>query len=495
LPVGGGSFVFLRRGFERTSEREERTLDVAVRDGMSQAAAMGAAETYFGAFGIFLNATAVQIGLLAALPPFFGSLCQLFSLTFLDVLKSRRFLIVAGARLQAFVLPLISILPFLVSDSRDAVPFLIIFALLYQGALGMTMPLWSSLIGDLVPAELRGRFFGFRNQRAGICSLLGILGGGFVLNQFAGWQLTAWGYVIVFGIACLFRLYSAYWLSQYDDPPYDSHPESYFTFWQFLVRPRYSNFARFVFFFSCVHFGNAFSAPFFAVYMLRDLHFSYLQFTLITAVAIVTQILTLQNWGRLADTFGSKKILTLCSFGVSLNPVMWMFSANMSYLVWVQIYSGIVWAGFNLASSTFLFDAVTSPMRARCAAYQAYVQGGFVLLGSLAGGLVAEHVPHSFHLLLWDWTPSSRYLVIFCIAGLIRLTGAVIFHRRFKEVREVKPTRSLGLIFHLFPITSLGESRFRGFVVTLRQKKKPRLPFSKRRPARLRAENPKDLLH
>ncbi|MFN8392222.1 MAG: MFS transporter [Bdellovibrionota bacterium] len=461
---------------------------------MAQAAAAGGAETYFGAFGIFLNASAIQIGLLAALPPFFGSLCQLFSLTFLEVLKSRKFLIVAAARLQAIVLPLIAILPFLVNDTKDAVPFLIIFVLFYQGAFGLTMPLWNSLIGDLIPAELRGRFFGYRNQRAGITSFLAILIAGGLLNRFAEWGIVSWGYVIVFLLACACRLYSAHWVSQYRDPPFESPAESYFSLWQFFTRPRYSNFARFVFFFSFIHMGAAFSAPYFAVYMLRDLHFTYWKFTLLTAVATVTQILTLRNWGKLADSFGSKKILTLCSFGVAINPILWIFSAEPWYLVGVQTFSGIVWAGFNLASSTFLFDAVTAPMRARCAAYQAFVQGAFVLVGSIAGGFVAEVAPTSIPLLGWSWHPASPFLIIFLLSGLLRLSAAMAFHRRFKEVRDVKPTKSIGLLFHLFPIASFAEGKYRWFPVTLKQPaKKPVVSAKDELPSP--AQNFRDLLH
>ncbi len=486
--------MFQRQDFQAATENDERMLEVAVRDGMAHAAAAGGAETYFGAFGIFLNASAIQIGLLAALPPFFGSICQLFSLTILEVLKSRRFLIVVAARLQAVILPLIALLPFVVGSPTDAVPFLIILVLCYQGALGLTMPLWNSLIGDLVPAELRGRFFGFRNQRAGISSLCALLSAGFVLSRFAQWNLTALGYAFVFCCACLCRLYSAYWLSQYNDPPYDSQPESYFTFFEFVSRPRYSNFARFVFFFSCIHFGSAFSAPFFAVYMLRDLQFSYSTFTLITAVVTITQILTLQNWGRVADIFGSKKILTLCSFGVALNPMLWMLSHNLWFLVCVQIYSGFMWAGFNLASSTFMFDAVTAPMRARCAAYQSFFQGAFVLLGSVTGGWVAEHLPSTLPVWFGARTPFSKYLIIFLISGLLRLAAATVFHRRFKEVRDVKPTRSLGLIFHLFPMSSFAEEKFRWFTVTLkRQREKSINGGGKQRKSG--ANNPRDLLH
>src|SRR5690606_828597 len=113
-----------------------------------------------------------QLGLLASLPPFFGALAQVFSLRMLQQVRSRRFLIISGVRLQALsFLPLL-FLPFIFPHGPRAVPFLIMFVMLYHAGGGFAVPIWSSLIGDLIPADLRGRFFGFRNQRAGFCSLL-----------------------------------------------------------------------------------------------------------------------------------------------------------------------------------------------------------------------------------------------------------------------------------------------------------------------------------
>lgn len=469
--------MLLLKGFQLNDERDEKTLDVAVRDGMAHAVTIGAAETYFGAFGIFLKATAVQIGILAALPPIVGAFAQVFSLKVLEHIRSRRFLVVSGARMQASSLILLVLLPFVVTDPSLAVPALIVFVMLYQASAGLTLPLWNSLIGDLVPAERRGRFFGFRNQRAGISTFLATLGAGWLLNYFQGLETTAIGFAIVFAVASASRFVSAYWLSRYDDPEYLQPPESYFSFWQFVTRARYSNFAKFVFFVSCIHFGAAMSAPYFAVYMLRDLQFPYWEFTVVVATVTVTQILTLQHWGRIADSFGSKKILNLCSIGVAINPALWIVSSNVWYLIFVQVFSGVVWAGFNLAVSTFLFDAVSSAKRARCAAYQAVVQGSFVLAGSLFGGFLAERLPRAVSLGFWTWEPRSPYLFLFLFSGLVRLASALMFRKRYAEVRDVLPSRSIGLIFHLFPINSLAEGASRIRAVSFRKSRPPSRPL------------------
>src|SRR5690606_13056435 len=136
-----------------------------------------------------------------------------------------------------------------------------------------------------------------------------------------------------------------------------------------------SNFARFVYFVSLINFGVNIATPFFAVYMLRDLQFSYMEYTIVTATNTVTQFLTMQYWGQISDQFGNKKILNVCGYGVAFSPILWLFGDAMWYLLLIQVFAGLVWAGFNLAAANFMFDAVTPPKRARCAAYQAMVNG------------------------------------------------------------------------------------------------------------------------
>ena len=51
----------------------DKALRHSVRDGMAYSVQVGAGETYFSAFALFLRATAPQIALLATLPPLLAS--------------------------------------------------------------------------------------------------------------------------------------------------------------------------------------------------------------------------------------------------------------------------------------------------------------------------------------------------------------------------------------------------------------------------------------
>ena len=263
-------------------ESSKKSLNASLRDGVSHSVMLGAGETYLGVFGIFLQASTLQIGLLATLPLVFEAAAQWISALALDRFRSRRMVLVVWAVFQALLWLPVAMLPYLFGPGGAAAVSLICLVILNHVAAGFIHPVWSSLIGDLVPIGIRGRFFGNRNRLTGMSSFISLLLAGSVLHLFQNAGMAAAGFLAVFTAAMLARLSSAFWMSRYDDPPYHVQPEQVFSFWQFLRRSPKSNFAKFVFFFAVMNFAVSFSSPYFALYMLRDLQLSYLQFTAVS---------------------------------------------------------------------------------------------------------------------------------------------------------------------------------------------------------------------
>ncbi len=107
------------------------------------------------------------------------------------------------------------------------------------------------------------------------------------------------------------------------------------------------------------------ASPFFAVYQLSILKFSYLTFTMLASVSAITSFVTMIFWGKYVDDIGSKNVLVTCGFLIPLVPLVWALTTNIWLLVAVEALSGIVWAGFNLSVSTYLFDATDRKNRTR----------------------------------------------------------------------------------------------------------------------------------
>lgn len=437
------------------------TLHASVRDGVFNAISVGAGESYLSAFGIFLQATPVQIGTLATLPPLIGSVFQSIGVWSIDTFQGyRRLLISRSAFLHALTWIPILLLPFVFGPSPETVPYLIAMAVLYYCLAGFGVPIWNSLIGDLVPPLERGNFFGYRNKVCGLATFAAMICGGLILELGKALELVALGFAAIFVISCVARIRSAYWLTRYDDLPYRPSAAHRFSFWDFIRRTPHSNFARFVVFVSIMNFSVQVAGPFFSVYMLRDLGMSYVQLMSITATQVFAQFITIQRWGKFSDRFGNKKILNISAIGVALCPLIWLSTQNFWYILVFHLYCGFVWAGFNLAAANFMFDAVSPPKRARCSAYQSMINGAFVFLGSVCGGSIASTVSSTHLTTLFSHLPASPYPILFTISLVVRCIVVGVFLRLFREVREVEVIKHRDLIFQITHLRPMAGSTF-----------------------------------
>lgn len=444
------------RAAENAQVEVEHTLNASIKDGVSHALMLGVGESNLGAYGIFLNSSASVVGLLATLPPLVGAIAQAVVVNFGESIRSRRAVIASSALGQALLWIPIAALAWIPLSTDTMGVALVVAVMLYHALAGVGSPLWNSLIGDVVPSDSRGRYFGKRGRLCGIATMCGLLGGGWLMAWAEGHHAQVVGFTVLFFIAALARLNSARWLAKHSEPPHIVKQEHHFSLLQFLLRAPRSNFAKFVLFVSAVNFSVAVSGPYFAVYMFRTLKLSFFEFSLITAMAMVTQLFTFDHWGSLVDRFGTKRILNVCALGVSISPLLWLAADSTVEILLIQAYAGAVWAGFNLAASNFMFDAVTPPKRARCVAYQALVNNSLVCLGSLLGGAIAGIEFSPLPAMSWLPDPHSPLLFLFVLSGALRLLSALLFLPLFREVRDVESIRHRELLFrivHLRPLT------------------------------------------
>ncbi len=431
----------------------DRSLRHSVRDAAAYSVMTGGGETYFSAFAVFLKATTTQMALLASLPSLLGSFAQLFSAWWGHRKGVRKSLILNGVYLQAATwLPLMA-LPLLFPEY--AMPLLIVCVICYQAAGHLAVPQWSSMIGDLVPERSRGRFFALRTRLASVMSFIALILAGATLNHFDGSGSTLTGYLVIFAVAAVARLISAYHLGQMHDPPRTGAVFALPGAGDILRRARHSAFARFSFFFAAMQFSVAVASPFFTLYMLRDLHFTYLMFMTNTAATVLMQFLTLNMWGRISDRFGNRLVLATTGAVIPFFPSLWLVSVDYWYLLALQAVGGLVWAGFSLSASNFVYDLVPSPKRATYVAYHNILMGIGVFIGAMLGGWLGQvlptHITLGGKLLSWD----SALLGVFLISTLLRLVIALLLIPHLREVREVPPMSASGLIFRVSGFNAL----------------------------------------
>ncbi len=406
------------------TQKIQRSLRVSWQEGIAASVMLGIVDFYLVPFGLFMKASTEQIGLLVAFPRLLSSFSLLFAVRAVQWIGSRLRFIVRGAVLQAILL--IPLAALALWDFEGRIYALIGLVILYRMLESLIGPAWGALMSDYLTPEKRGTYFGWRSRIVGTAQVAGMGVAGLILylTQPAA---AAFGFLTIFGIAAIARLISGSYMSQMADLPVHATREHDFTFLMFLKRFKESNFVKFVFYVSSVVFATFLSAPYFSVYMLRDLHLNYLNYMAIHLSSVLMGLLAVPVWGRHADAVGNAQVLKTTGLLVPLIPFLWIATKNPAALFCIELFSGLIWAGFNLSATNFVYDAVTPEKRVRCLGYFNLINGLAICAGGLLGGCLADRLPP---------VRGFPILMLFAISGGLRLLTRLSLGNAFKEVRE-----------------------------------------------------------
>lgn len=427
------------------------TLGLSQKEAVASATMTATGDNFFNAFAIYLNATAVQMGWLMAIPQLFGALFQVLS-AWLGNYLPRKPLVVVTARVQAVVVLGLSILA--LSRSEDSVYWLIALAVLYFSCINFIQPQWRAWMGSVVPQRRRGTFFASRTRLTMVASLFIFMSGGALLSLSERFDVVWLGFAILFATAAVGRGFSSRYLAQMHDPDANPHPAGRKGFWQSVKQLRASlsdkTFRDYSFFVAGMQGVVAISAPFFAVYMLRDLQFTYIEYSLNSIASILTQFLLLNFWGRFSDRFGNRLVMQIASVLIPFMPLLWLFSANHYYLLCVQVMSGFVWSGFSLSTANYLYDI--RPHKSDFAVYaamQSALGAVAVFLGAITGGLIASAAPSVVEFVPILREIRSPLFLVFFASFALRMAIAIWFIPRAVEPRVRRRPKILQVIYRV----------------------------------------------
>ncbi|MBI2130265.1 MFS transporter [Candidatus Woesearchaeota archaeon] len=404
----------------------KKSLKASIFDGASFAVMDGMTASYMTPFAIALNSSVNVIAALTYAPQLVGAFVILFTSKIVELMKDRKKIIFLTAIFHAILWIPLLLIPYL----SPAHQYLLIVYISIQTVFAEIMsPVWNSLMGDIVPPFERGRFFALRNRIVGITSFVSALSAGLLLSYLSP-KHPFLGFTILFAIAFIARLMSAVFRGMMHNPHVDYKATEKFSLVDFVKKMDKTNYGRFVAYIALFKFSVSVASPFFVLYMLRDLKFSYLQFTILTAAEIIASFIAAGMWGRLIDKKGTKFVLYVTGIMTPLIPLFWLFSGNFHYLMLVEMYSGFSWAGFNLSASNFMFDTVRPQNRVRCISYFRFFESIAIFFGALLGGFLIHWLP--------SWVFLSSIPLLFLISGVLRLLSSLLMLPSLKEVRFIE---------------------------------------------------------
>ncbi len=410
----------------------------SIYDGCGWGVMHGAGERYIPPLVILSYAGLWPLAAISALPGLIGAITQCVAAIVIDRLRARKQILITVSCIQA-----LSWLPMMVSlylSEQVGYGLLLASFALYVCMQNFGYPAWNSLMGEIVPAPRRGRYFGLRNALLGGAILITFFLGGAWLDQagkalpwlaqtpLAGATARQIGFTALFLLALGARFFSIYHLTFMPNLAYQRQSSDNFTFWQFARRAPFNNFGRFVIYWAGMHVSIGFLGPYMSWQLLENLEYSPSVFATIQTMSFLGIYASQPLWGRLADRIGNRRTLVIGSLGCSATPLLLALCGQPLHFALVYLIDGTFYAALQLSAANYLFDAVTPGKRVRCTAYMNVAFAGGLALGNVLGALAALNSPAlgwaAFSVLL----AGSAVLRALVQATLLRAFGAVAAH-------------------------------------------------------------------
>lgn len=386
---------------------------------------------FLAAFALALGANNLQIGILAAIP-FITQPLQIPVIPLVERVRRRKAIVLAAwIPAQLLWIP-IALIPFFLDVPSAGAISVLLGLLAVRGILNAICNCaWNTWIRDLIPQRILATFMGRRLALASLAAMLFGLGAAFFADYWkqhasADAQVLGYTYPLLFGIFTL-AMASPLFMALMPEPLMQAPAEPKQSLLSTVAAPfrdkNYKSLLRFLFLWGL---AINLATPFFAVYMLQRIG---LPLSAVIGFSVLSQafnIMFLRVWGKFADQFGIKVILSLCVSLYLLVILGWTFTTmperyflTIPLLVVLHILAGIAAAGVTLATGTIGMRLAPA---GRATAYLAGAGLAINLgagLGPLVGGYLADFFSTRQLSLTLAWSDPSRYFEL----GALHLTG------------------------------------------------------------------------
>jgi MFS family permease len=390
---------------------------------------------------LHLGASPTHLGLVASVPLLAQAMSPLAA-WLAAILGRRRFLILANAFVARGLWILAAVLPSLGLPPAAQPTFLVALVLVSSVFQAANSTLWTAWIGDVVPDNVRGRYFGARTGIAGLMGTIANLSAGWYLDRVAaplGFQVVIW-----VGIACA-AISAALYLLHYD-PPSTRERVSLVNVVRTPLADR--NFRRFLVFAVYWQFAVFLSAPFVFPYFLDQLRLTFTQIAIWSAIAASSALATTMLWGRVADRVGNKAVLAIGTFvaGVAL-PTCWILAGVTGRLayIWVSaVFDAVAWGAIGPAIFNLALASAPRGKRTAFIAMYALASGVAGFIGGLLSGPLLLLMQPLASLSLGG-IPLTPYYGLFLLSGVARSQA----WRLLRMVQETNAWRTRDLLRQL----------------------------------------------
>jgi MFS family permease len=396
---------------EEKREKIESSMKNSTMEGVFNSASGSIQSSFTTPFALALGASNVEIGLMASLQNFAGAISHIPGALLTKYFTRKSIWVFSHVIGRILLWIPVLFLPFLTLEYRiwifiGLVTFSNFFVMLRS-------PAWSSMMGDLVPEEKRSSYFSRRNMLIGLAGVFSTLAGGFLITYF--------GFQGIFILSIIFGLIAIFYFIRMYEPPMKKIFHYTYTFsfkpreWWLTLKLN-KEFVIFTVFLTFINFAIDVAAPFYAVYMLKDLNITYEWFAFSVVLGALVKALSMRNWGNLIERFGTRKILIVTGVLACFVPFGWLLSTNLIHVILIRIYDGLVFSGFELVVFQYLLEVTPTKKRPKYIAAHNFFSSMGVVLGDLFGAFLVMCFSEGFLIF-------SSLQFVFLVSFILRLSS------------------------------------------------------------------------
>lgn len=368
-------------------------------------------------FALAYGASNGQVGVVTAVANLAGAIA-LFPGARLAERHLRKQFILRGLGTARLALLGLALVPFLGQSASIAVILIILLNGMRAFFNNLANPAWTALVADLVPTQVRGRYFGSRNMAMGVAALLIAPLAGFLIETVNGrFSLPFSGYQTVFILSFAFGAVGLASFNKIKEPQ-AATKEPYHHQRGDLRRVLLQN-RRFVGMVIAAFIWNMSlqsAAPFFNVYLVEAFAAPIGMIGFLAAVSSFSALFGQRLFGRLVDRRGDAWVLFVCGFTIPLLPFFWALITAPWQVALINLLGGFIWAGYTLANFNLLLRETPDRERPRAVALFQTAVFSSAIIGPLLGGYLADAISFriiflvsafgrlaAMLLLLWFW--------------------------------------------------------------------------------------------
>jgi len=373
-----------------------------------------------------LGATDFVFGLLFAIGPVLSPV-QLLASFILERTRKRKKIFLTFGLIQRLIWLPFGFIPFFIPMDQLTLRIWMVSLILFISALsGPFMNVsFFSLVADLVPEHIRGRYFAVRMRIFTICGIIGGIITAWILDGFP----VFYSYAFVFTLATIMGTLDIVCYFGVKFPEMPQKLKEGEKFLQMLGAVfKNKSYMQFIFFMTLWLFSVNLAGPFILVHLREGVQLSN---TLITvAVQIlpnICSVLIVSRWGRTLDSHGNKPVMQVANGILCFAPFLWVFTTNnfisVVLIMIIGLMQGLLLPGFDLGANNIMLGRAPQVNRSMfIAVYFTFTSIIGIGLANATGGWLLDNVFSVFEssqLSLLGVT-LTRYSYLFALTAVLR---------------------------------------------------------------------------